>query len=223
MKDESPFEAVKRVLGRWFDIKDPSNVAMMDLIEAVRVTSPPHREATFDTLRAILRSLHPNDGLEAWARNCAEEITSLIVKDAEICKVALAVGEGFWCTIEGTLTGMLMRATRGLDIAPKTSKPGMTREQAVEKLRALGHDAKIRDWSLGSTIWIPVGKSISTSHDVMSYRGVIYLHPKADSDKWQMTDFGYVDKSYGTLEEAVKSAHDFITLIVSLREEDLET
>lgn len=116
MKDESPIEAVKRVLEHWFNIKEPGNVAMMALIEAVRVTSPPHREATFDTLRAILRSLHPNDGLEAWAHRCAEEITSWMAKQAEIRKVALASGEGFWCTIEGTLTGMLIRATWGLDI-----------------------------------------------------------------------------------------------------------
>lgn len=116
MKDESPFEAVKRVLEYRFNIKDPSMLAMMSLIDAVRETSPPHREATFDTLRAILRSLKPTDGLEMWAFRCANEITSWMAKQAEIREVARAAGEGFWCTIEGTLTGMLMRATRGLDI-----------------------------------------------------------------------------------------------------------
>lgn len=116
MKDESPFEAVKRVLAGQFKITDPSNVHVMMLIEAVRETSPPHREATFDTLKAILRSLQPADGLEAWAHRCADEITSWMAKEAEIRKVALAAGEGFWCSIEGTLTGMLLRATRGLDL-----------------------------------------------------------------------------------------------------------
>ena len=136
MKDESPFEAVKRVLAGQFGIKDPTNIQMMMLIDAVRETSPPHREATFDTLRAILRSLSPVDGLEAWASRCADEITSWMAKDAEIRKVALAVGEGFWCSIEGTLSGMLMRATRGLDIAPST--PSVTRDLDVwEKLHIL--------------------------------------------------------------------------------------
>lgn len=116
MKDESPFEAVKRVLAAQFKITDPSNVQIMMMIEAVRETSPPHREATFDTLRAILRSLQPNDGLEAWASRCADEITSWMAKQADIRKVALASGEGFWCSIEGNLTGMLLRATRGLDL-----------------------------------------------------------------------------------------------------------
>jgi hypothetical protein len=116
MKDESPFEAVKRVLAGQFNITDPSNVQVMMMIDAVRDTSPPHPDATIASLRAILRSLRPDVGLDSWAHKCANEITSWMAKDAEIRKVALAVGEGFWCSIEGTLAGMLLRVTRGLDL-----------------------------------------------------------------------------------------------------------
>lgn len=118
MEDESPFSAVTRILATQFGIVNPSNLKVMMLIEAVKVALPPHREATFDTLRAILRSLHPSAGLESWAHRCADEITSWMAKSAEIRKIALASGEGFWCSIEGTLVGMLLRATRGLDVAP---------------------------------------------------------------------------------------------------------
>jgi hypothetical protein len=116
MKDESPFEAVRRVLSNQFHIHETSDVKLMMIIDAVRDTSPPHPDATIASLRAILRSLRPDDGLDSWAHKCANEITSWMAKDAEIRKVALAVGEGFWCSIEGTLTGMLLRVTRGLDL-----------------------------------------------------------------------------------------------------------
>lgn len=143
MRDESPIEAVKRVLGHWFEIKDPSNVAVMALIEAVRDTSPPHREATFDTLRAILRSLRPTDGLESWAYNCAREITSFISHYEEVRKVAEAAGEGFWCSMEGMLTGMLLRATSGhLDLKPHipSVQPDLSSWEKTDLLASLVRD-----------------------------------------------------------------------------------
>lgn len=167
MKDESPFEAVVRVIKRWFDI-DPTNVAVMAIIDAVRETSPPHREATFDTLRAILRSLSPTDGLEAWAHKCAEEITSFMAERAEICKIAEASGEGFWCSIEGTLTGMLLRATRGLDLKPPT--PSVERDLDVwEKLHLLV--SIIRRDDMVHDIIIREDKSISIQ--LRDYKDVI--------------------------------------------------
>lgn len=155
MQDESPFAAVRRVLEGQFGIKDPGNVKTMMLIDAVRESLPPHREATFDTLRAILRSLSPTDGLEAWAYRCAQEITAALAERAEICKIAEATGEGFWCMIEGLLTGMLMRATRGLDIKSPATDISVKRDLSIwEKIHLLAsiirrddmvHDIIIRE------------------------------------------------------------------------------
>lgn len=116
MKDESPVAAIKRVLFGQFNISNPSTVQIMMMINAVREASPPHPDATIASLRAILLSLSPDNGLEAWADKCAREITAWISKQADIKKVAIESGEGFWCTIEGTLAGMLIRVARGLDL-----------------------------------------------------------------------------------------------------------
>jgi hypothetical protein len=115
MKDEAPFEAVRRVLKSQFNI-EPNNVQTMMLIEAVQQASPPHPDATIASLRAILRSLSPDNGLESWAYKSAREITAWLSKQAEIREIATRADEGFWCTIEGTLTGMLLRVTRGQDL-----------------------------------------------------------------------------------------------------------
>lgn len=108
MKDESPAAAVRRVLGREFGI-EPSNVQTMMLIDAVRDALPPKRETTIATLRAILRTLEPHDGLEAWAIMSAREIVGILSRhDRE--------QGGYWCTVEGTIAAMLTRVTSGQDL-----------------------------------------------------------------------------------------------------------
>lgn len=121
MKDESPVAAVRRVLSAQFNI-EPSNVQTMMLIDAVRDALPPHPDATIAALRAVLRDLRPDSGLDRWANKCAREITTWISGHAQIREIALEVGEGFWCTIEGTLSGMLKRVTRGLDLEDEPKK-----------------------------------------------------------------------------------------------------
>ncbi len=116
MKDESPVAAVERVLSAQFGIHNPSAVQTMILIEAVQQALPPHPEATIASLRAILRDLNPHNGLENWAYRCAREITTWLSKQAKVSEISEGLDEGFWCSIEGTLTGMLMRVTRGLDL-----------------------------------------------------------------------------------------------------------
>lgn len=116
MRDESPVAAVQRVLAARFGIADPSAVDTMILIDAVRDASPPPREMTIASLRAILRTLVPHDGLEGWARRCAREIVDMLMRgDREV--------EGYWCSIEGVLTAMLLRVTRGQDLTAPPSEP----------------------------------------------------------------------------------------------------
>ncbi len=108
MRDESPFAAVNRVMSSQFGI-EPTNVQVMILIDAVQEALPPPREATLASLRAILRSLTPHDGLDAWANKCAREIVEILAKgDREV--------EGYWCQAEGILTAMLLRVTSGRDL-----------------------------------------------------------------------------------------------------------
>lgn len=108
MRDESPVAAVRRVLAKEFGI-EPHNVQVMMLIDAVRDALPPPRTATLASLRAILRSLDPHDGLDGWANKCAHEIVGMLAKgDREV--------EGYWCQAEGILAAMLLRVTRGQDL-----------------------------------------------------------------------------------------------------------
>jgi hypothetical protein len=116
MKDESPIDAVTRVLLSEFGIK-PDAVQAMRLIDAVQQSLPPHPDATIASLRAILRDLTPHNGLESWAWRCSREIVSWLSKQGQVHKVAVAVDdERLWCCLEGTLAGMLMRVARGQDL-----------------------------------------------------------------------------------------------------------
>src|SRR6185436_5975898 len=123
MKDESPIAAVNRVMEGQFGIT-PSAIQAMMLIEAVHDVLPPHPDATIASLRAILGDVTPHSGLEIWARTCAEKIVTCISKQQPVRDIAIAVAnEAFWCCLEGTLAGMLLRVTRGLDLEtdPKTT------------------------------------------------------------------------------------------------------
>ena len=121
MNDESPVSAVRRVMKKQFNI-EPNNVQTMMLIDAVRDALPPHPSATISALRAILRDLRPDNGLDRWATKCAREITEWISKHDQVREIAEAAGEGFWCSIEGTLAGMLLRVAQGKDLEPELKK-----------------------------------------------------------------------------------------------------
>lgn len=118
MKDESPVDAVRRVLKREFDIES-KNIQVMMLIEAVRDASPPPQEFTIASLRAVLRTMEPHICLEAWATRCSRDLVAWLSKQAQVHKLAVAVGdERLWCVLEGTLAGMLLRVTQGRDLEP---------------------------------------------------------------------------------------------------------
>ena len=107
-RDESAVDAVRRVLDKEFGVK-PTIAQTMRLIEAVRDALPPHPDATIASLRAILRSLTPQVGLEQWAVRSAREIVRLMSN-------VPTDSEHIWCTIEGNLTGMLLRVATGRDL-----------------------------------------------------------------------------------------------------------
>jgi hypothetical protein len=108
VKDESPFEAVERVLNH--HNVEPNPVMVMMLIEAVRDTTPPPQQMTIGLLRKLLISLEPHNGLEAWAVTSAREISTMLAKDFT------SKHEHAWCAVEGVLTAMLIRVTRGDDL-----------------------------------------------------------------------------------------------------------
>lgn len=117
MQDESPVAAVTRVLSTEFNITKPSIRQTMMLIDAVQQALPPHPDATIASLRAILRDLHPANGLEGWAIKCAREITGWLSEQEQLHKVAVTLNnEHLWCALEGTLAGMLLRVTSGKDL-----------------------------------------------------------------------------------------------------------
>ena len=116
MKIESPIEAVSRVLVRETGTL-PSTVLAMMLIEAVRETTPPPREATIGMLTLILQALTPDQALDAWAARSSREIVKLLSEQSAVRKVAeLVDDERLWCTLEGTIAGMLLRVCRGQDL-----------------------------------------------------------------------------------------------------------
>jgi len=116
MKIESPVEAVSRVLVRETGAA-PSNVLTMMLIEAVRETTPPPREVTIGMLTLILQSLAPDQALDAWAIRSSREIVQILSEQPAVRKVAeLVDDERLWCTLEGTIAGMLLRVCRGQDL-----------------------------------------------------------------------------------------------------------
>jgi hypothetical protein len=92
----------------------------MMLIEAVRETTPPPREVTIRMLALILQSLTPDQALEGWAIRASREIVQILSERPEVRQVAALVDdERLWCTLEGTIAGMLLRVCRGQDLMVK--------------------------------------------------------------------------------------------------------
>lgn len=113
---ESPVAAVQRVLVRETGSM-PSTKLTMLLIEAVRETTPPPREVTVSMLTKILQSLTPSEALTAWADRSSREIVKLLARQPTVQKVAKLVNdERLWCTLEGTIAGMLLRVCCGQDL-----------------------------------------------------------------------------------------------------------
>ena len=59
----------------------------------------------------------------------------------------------------------------------------MTREEIIERLRALEIDASPRDWAMGKTVVVPLG---TPAHDrgIRLWPGVLYLRPE-QGGHWQ--------------------------------------
>jgi len=142
MKDESPIDAVNRVLKTQFGIT-PDAVQAMMLIDAVRDALPPPSDMTIASLRAILRTMTPHEALDAWADRCSREITQYLTRLALVHKIAVAVDdERMWCSIEGILSGMLKRVAQGKDLEPgpvpeKLSAPEGVREKLHKARKAI--------------------------------------------------------------------------------------
>ncbi len=120
--DESPIAAVRRVLSQETGVV-PSNVLAMQLIEAVRETTPPPQEVTIGMLTKILRSLEPSNAIDAWATQAAREIVKILSDRPEVKQVAdLVNDERLWCTLEGVITAMLIRVCRGQDLSGQEAR-----------------------------------------------------------------------------------------------------
>ena len=123
MKIESPIDAVSRVLVRETGAA-PSNVLAMMLIDAVRGNTPPPRETTIGMLTLILQSLAPDQALDAWANRSSREIVQILAEQPAVRKVGeLVDDERLWCTLEGTIAGMLLRVCRGQDLNAAKAEP----------------------------------------------------------------------------------------------------
>jgi hypothetical protein len=134
MKDESPIAAVCRVIMREFEIS-PTNTQAMMIIEAVRDSSPPPPAFTIAALRSILRTLEPHQGLEGWASRSAGELVRLISKHPAVQAAAKLIDdERLWCSLEGTIMGMLIRVTRGQDLVEGEDPKVTTVEELVEEI-----------------------------------------------------------------------------------------
>lgn len=114
---ESPVAAVTRILTLEHGIP-PNQVLVMKLIEAVRETTPPPREVTIAMLSKILQALNSTEAVEAWADRSAREIVAFLSARPEVRRVAeLIADERVWCTLEGTIAGLLLRVCRGQDLS----------------------------------------------------------------------------------------------------------
>jgi len=110
MMEESPFAVVSRIITRETGVA-PKNTFVMELIDAVRRTSPPPREVTIGMLSRILRSLEPTPALDDWAVGSAREIVGILSRHLDIHSV-----ENLPCALEGTISGMLKRVCSGMDL-----------------------------------------------------------------------------------------------------------
>lgn len=124
MNDESPIAAVSRVLTRETGVV-PNNVLAMMLIDAVRATTPPPREITIGMLAKILQALDPSRALDEWATRSSREIVKILSDQPEVKQIAALVNdERLWCTLEGTIAGLLLRVCRGQDLTDETAVTG---------------------------------------------------------------------------------------------------
>jgi hypothetical protein len=87
----------------------------------------------------------------------------------------------------------------------------MTREQAIEWLRAVGRKASARDWAMGKTILVLVGEPVGDG-DLSVYPAALYLYP-APSGRWRLWDRDVPDPAaeYDDLESAVRAAHEYVS------------
>ncbi len=93
-----------------------------------------------------------------------------------------------------------------------------SRDDAIQYLRNLGYTARARDWILGSTIVVPIGKkrlSALTSKDeaeIYAWDGMLCLYP-LESGEWAINDSRDVwnrDEKYPSLQDAVFSAEKIV-------------
>jgi hypothetical protein len=61
-----------------------------------------------------------------------------------------------------------------------------SRAEAVAFLRSAGFNAAERDWALGETIVVPADPQSSSSGDIVAYRRVIYIVPRAQG--WTVSE-----------------------------------
>lgn len=90
------------------------------------------------------------------------------------------------------------------------------RDEAVKYFKTLGYRAFIRDWVLGQTVGVPIGKRHHhkiNDHEFDSWDGVLYLYP-TKADEWAISDSRDVwtdrDKKYPSLQEAVLVAEKIV-------------
>jgi len=89
----------------------------------------------------------------------------------------------------------------------------MNRAQAVAWLRSVGCNAEARDWAMGQTIMITIGKP-QVVKDIAIYAGIVYLYPfKAGG--WNLLDYSQrgAEVHYDDLESAVRGAHEYVARI----------
>jgi hypothetical protein len=135
MKDESPIAALERTLKSQFGIEKVSNLQAMIILEAVQQALPPPGAMTIAALRSILRTLEPHQGLEGWASRSADELVRLISKHPAVQAAAKLIDdERLWCSLEGTIMGMLIRVTRGQDLVEGEDPKVTTVEELVEEI-----------------------------------------------------------------------------------------
>jgi hypothetical protein len=94
-----------------------------------------------------------------------------------------------------------------------------TREEAVQYLKSLGYTAKTRDWVLGKTIAVPIGKKsliwekTETNEKQYGWQGMLYLYP-LESGEWAINDSRDLrndrDKKYKSLQEAIMVAEKIV-------------
>jgi hypothetical protein len=135
MKDESPIAALERTLKSQFGIEKVNNLQAMIILEAVQQALPPPRGMTIAALRAVLRTLEPHQGLEGWASRSADEIVKIMSKHPAVQAAAKLIDdERLWCSLEGTIMGMLIRVTRGQDLVENEDPKVVTVEELVEEI-----------------------------------------------------------------------------------------